>query len=73
MVKLLSEYSEYLIEYDTEALVVYISGLDADLYWDELKVETEVDDPESFAQGIQAGLAVKGIFSTVTKVEYEDS
>lgn len=73
MVKLLSEYSEYLIEYDTEALVVYISGLDADLYWDELRVETDVDNPEEYAHGIRAGLEIKGIFSTVTKVVYEDS
>lgn len=71
MVKLLSEYTEYLIEYDTEALVVYISGLDSDLYWDEIKVETDVNNPEEFALGIQAGLALKGIFSTVTKVVYE--
>lgn len=71
MVKTLGEYSEYLIEYDQEALVVYISGLDSDQYWDEILVETDLNDPESYAYGYRDALKLKGIFSSVVKVEYE--
>lgn len=72
MVKTLREYSEYLIEYDTEALVVYISGLDSDQYWDEILVETDINDPESYAEGYRDALKLKGIFASVVKVEYEE-
>lgn len=73
MVKTLREYSEYLVEYDDEHLVVYLSGLDADLYWDEIRTFDEVDNPQDFAQGLQKGLEAKGHFVTITKVIYEDN
>lgn len=67
----LKNYSEFMIEYDNEALVVYISGLDADGFWIDLSIEDEVNDPESFAQGYQTALKERGFFSTVTKVVYD--
>ena len=67
----LNQYTEFMIEYDTDALVVYISGLDKDGFWFDLSIEEDVNDPESYAQGYQTALKELGYFSTVTKVVYE--
>lgn len=67
----LKTYTEFMIEYDNDALVVYISGLDSDGFWIDLLIEDEVNDPESFAQGYHTALKERGYFSTVTKVVYE--
>ncbi|AXP07750.1 hypothetical protein SmphiM6_59 [Sinorhizobium phage phiM6] len=69
MVNSKDKYSEYLIEYDNEALVVYLSGLDEDDFWIELNVWDEVNDPESFAQGVQEVYKSLEKFSTILKVE----
>lgn len=66
---MVNNYSEYLVEYDNEALVVYLSGLDEDGFWIELDVWDEVNDPESFAQGVQESYKRLDIFSTILKVE----
>jgi hypothetical protein len=66
------EYTEYLVEYDNDNLVVYVSGLDSDDYWEEIACHDEVDDPESFAEGIREGFKQAGFFVTVIPVEYED-
>lgn len=65
-------YTEYLIEYDTENNVVYISGLNKDLFWEELFIEDEIAEPESYAWGYHDALKEKGYFSTVEQVVYED-
>lgn len=49
----MTKYLEYLIEYDNENLVVYVSGLDEDGYWFELDCHEDVNSPEDFAQGIE--------------------
>lgn len=67
----LNLYTEFLIEYDNDALVVYISGLDKDGFWFDLLIEDGVNDPESFAQGYQTALKERGYFSTITKVIYD--
>lgn len=67
----LKKYTEFMIEYDNDALVVYISGLDADGFWFDLLIEEDVNDPESFALGYQTALKERGYFSTVSKVVYE--
>lgn len=67
----LTKYTEYLIEYDTDALVVYVSGLDENGFWFDISIEDEVNDPESYAQGYQSALKERGYFSTVTKVVYD--
>lgn len=67
----MTKYNEYLIEYDPDNLMVYVSGLDGDNFWDELFIEEDVNDPESYALGYQDSLKAQGIFSTVQKVIYD--
>lgn len=62
-------YNEYLVEYDNENLVVYVSGLDDDGFWWEFDCQTDVNDPESFAQGYQEALTAKGYIAEVIAVE----
>lgn len=47
-------YNELLVEYDNDHLVVYISGLTDDDYWEEFDCFDDVNNPEDFAQGIVA-------------------
>lgn len=61
-----TEYLEYLIEYDPQNLVVYVSGLTKDSYWEEFDCYDEVNDPESFALGLEAGYKKNGKFASVT-------
>lgn len=49
-------YTEYMIEYDADNLVVYFSGLTPDGYWDELACHEDVNNPEEFAEGYAARL-----------------
>ena len=66
----LKKYSEYMIEYDNDALVVYVSGLDEDGFWFDIDIQDEVNDPESYAWGYHDALNEKGHYSTVSKVVY---
>jgi hypothetical protein len=68
----LGKFEEYMIEYDNENLVVYVSGLDADGFWIELAVHTEVNSPEDFAQGYQEAFTAKGIYSTIENITSVD-
>ncbi len=69
---MIKEYLEYFVEYDNENLLVYISGLDEDGFWEEIGIYDEVDDPESFAHGFSNSLIHNGKFSSVGPVEYDD-
>lgn len=68
----LKQYSEFMIEYDVEDNMVYISGLTKDKFWDEIIIEEDIAEPESYSWGYHDALKSQGIFSTVTPVEYED-
>lgn len=68
MIKKVKYYLEYFIEYDMKNLVVYVSGLTNDGYWEEIECHDDVNDPESFALGIQAGYKAVGMFSSVEPV-----
>lgn len=67
----LKNYKEFQVEYDPDHLVVYISGLDADGFWTELDCQTDVNDPESFAQGYDEALRSLGYKSEVMNVSWE--
>ena len=69
---MVKEYLEYFVEYDNEHLLVYVSGLDEDGYWDELRVFEEVDNPESFAHGYVESLKKSGAFASSGQVIYEN-
>jgi hypothetical protein len=64
-------YTEYFIEYDLELLTVYLSGLTPDNFWEEFQVFDDVNDPESFAQGLFEGFKREGKFSTIESVIIE--
>ena len=67
----MKEYLEYLIEYDTENNVVYVSGLDSDGYWDEIGCR-ESDDPAKLAIELADELEERlgdDIFVTIADVE----
>ena len=64
-------YSEYMIEWDDINLVVYVSGLDSDGFWDELYTHDEVNNPEEFAEGYAARMIDQGLFVTIVKVDPE--
>lgn len=57
------QYTEYLVEYDNDHLIVYVSGLTPEGYWEEFRVEDEVNNPEDFAQGVVATFMSQGIFA----------
>lgn len=63
-----NEYLEYLVEYDLQNLVVYVSGLTKDSYWEEFNCFDDVNDPESFALGLVEGYKANGKFASVTPV-----
>ncbi|QIG73051.1 hypothetical protein EVB99_060 [Rhizobium phage RHph_N3_19] len=62
------EYSEYIVEYDEELLMVYLSGLTPEGYWEEICDFDDINDPESFAHGYQEALRADGKFCTVMPV-----
>jgi hypothetical protein len=62
---------EYHIEYDLELLMVYVSGLTSDGFWDHVVDFDEVNDPESFAQGLAEGYKLNGKFATIESVLIE--
>jgi len=64
-------YTEHLVEYDNDLLMVYASGLTEDDYWEEYETFEEVDNPESFAEGYAARLRKDGAFVTVIPVDIE--
>lgn len=68
------EYSEYLIEFDEDLLMVYLSGLTPESYWEELREFDDINDPESFAEGYAQRMRDDGLFVSVVPVliEYED-
>ena len=68
----LKQYSEFMIEYDNDENLVYISGLTKEGFWDEISIQDDIAEPESYAWGYHDSLKAQGIFSTVTPVEYED-
>ena len=68
----LKKYTEYMIEYDTDDNLVYISGLTKEDFWDEIDIQEDIADPESYAWGYHDSLKSQGIFSTVTPVEYTE-
>lgn len=65
-------YTEYMIEYSNDENIVYISGLDLDLFWQEILIEEDIAEPQSYAEGFQDALKTMGIFSTVSEVEFDD-
>lgn len=71
---MISEYTEYLLEYDMELLMVYLSGLTVEGYWEEIREFDEVNDPESFAEGYASRMRDDGHFVLVEPVfiELED-
>ena len=68
----LKQYTEFLIEYDPDDNLVYISGLTKDDFWDEISIEDDVAEPESYAWGYHDCLKQMGYFSTVSQVDYEE-
>lgn len=68
------EYSEYLLEFDEDLLMVYLSGLTPESYWEELREFDDVNDPESFSEGYAQRMRDDGLFVSVVPVliEYED-
>ena len=64
-------YTEYLIEFDEELLMVYLSGLTPEGYWEELKEWDDVNDPESFAEGAAEAMRLEDKFVTVSPVFIE--
>lgn len=52
----MTKYSEYLIEYDLDENVVYVSGLIEDEFWEEFFVEEPDTDVESYAWGLHDGM-----------------
>lgn len=65
------KYSEFLVEYDPENLVVYLSGLDADGFWIELNVQEDINDPEEFARGFEHAMTQQGVKVSIEAVVYE--
>lgn len=66
-------HTEYLIEYDEANLVVYLSGLDKDGFWDEITCYDDVNNPEEFAEGLKEGLTVFGSMTiTIAPIDYSD-
>lgn len=57
---MIPEYISYLIEYDLESNTVYVSGRDVDDFYDELSVQTDVAEPESYAWGYADALKAEG-------------
>jgi hypothetical protein len=68
---MIPEYTEYLIEFDTPHLVVYVSGLTPEGYWEEIRVEDEVDNPEDFALGMVEGFKSLGHFAQAQPVSLD--
>lgn len=68
------EYSEFLVEYDLELLMVYISGLTPEGFWEDIRELEDVNDPESFSEGYAQAMRDRGLFVSVVPVliEYED-
>jgi len=62
-------YREYLIEYDNDALMVYLSGLDEDDFWIFIRQWEDVDNVESFAEGYAESLREQGETVQVIPVE----
>lgn len=71
VISLFPEYSEILVEYDLELLMVYVSGLTPEDFWEEFKEFDDVNDPESFALGYAARVREEGKFVTVEPVYIE--
>lgn len=69
--EMISEYTEYLIEYDLELLMVYLSGLTTEGYWEEIREFDDVNDPESFSEGYASRMRDDGLFVTVEPVFIE--
>jgi hypothetical protein len=71
----LAKYNEYLVEYDNNSLVVYLSGLDDDGFWWEIDCQTDINSPEDFAQGYQEAMLRKGFivsFENVTNYDFDN-
>ena len=64
-------YTEYFIEYDLDLLMVYVSGLTTDDFWEEIATFDDVNDPESFAQGLAEGYKLNGHFASIESVIIE--
>lgn len=64
-------YTEYLVEFDNEALVVYVSGLTPDGFWEETNVIDDANNPEEFAEGYAARMREEGWTVQVMKVNIE--
>jgi len=71
MTKSHGEYTEYLIEYDNDYLVVYVSGLTPEGYWEEFEVHDEVDDPEDFAFGMVEAFKISGSFAQAQPINLD--
>lgn len=68
---MIDKYTELFIEYSNEDNSVYISGLCRDGrndFWEEIVVETDIADPESYAWGVSDILKRIGMFSTVQEI-----
>ena len=62
----MAEYTEYLVEYNNETLMVYLSGLDADGFWNDI-ANHEANNVEEFAEGYAQRLRDEGKFVTITE------
>lgn len=71
IINMISEYTEYLVEYDLELLMVYVSGLTVEGYWEEIREFDDVNDPESYALGYAQRMREDGRFTTVSPVFIE--
>lgn len=68
---MISEYTEMLVEYDLELLMVYVSGMTIEGYWEEIREFDDVNDPESYAEGYAQRMREDGHFVTVEPVFIE--
>lgn len=66
-------YTEYFVEYDNENLIVYVSGLTKENFWEDVTMFEDVDNPESFAHGYVESLKKSGEFASSGPVVYEDN
>lgn len=66
------DYTEYLVEFSNDDLMVYLSGLDKDGFWNHITSWEDVDDPENFAEGVVAAFKEQGQFAQALVSELSD-
>jgi len=64
-------YSEYLVEFDNVNLVVYVSGLNPDGFWEETAVIDDAENPENFAEGYAQSMRDAGLSASVVEITFE--